>query len=195
MALIGNGAKAKTLDFAAEERRRAGYLRGAAHRQEAQERVETNLEPWQVALWRKHRYAKDAHGRLLFTGTPDHKAARFQEWLAEHEREVVGQHARAAEAKGLQIVRERENRAAVAVPCRTPFRFRTKAACNPETPRKKRPKWMGSTLLRSGRSVEVPCGPPDRYRVKELCDPNAKWRQAPTYVVEPEQEHAFAGLI
>ena len=172
-----------------------GYLRGAEHRAESQERVEQNLDPWEIPMWRKHRYAKGADGKLLFTGTPDHKATRFREWLEEHQREVQGQRSRLGEEKASQLVSARVNAAGVAVPCRTPWRFRTKAACNPDTPKKKRPKWMGSSLLRSGRSAEVPCGPPDRYRVKELCDPNAKWRRAPTYVVEPEQEHAFAGLI
>jgi hypothetical protein len=192
MSLIGNGAK--RLDLGAEERRRAGYLRGAEHRAESQERVEQNLDPWEIPMWRKHRYAKDAHGRLLFTGTPDHKAMRFREWLEEHQREVQGQRARAGEAKAVEVVRSYEARPAIAVPCREPYRFRTKAACNPETPRKRRPKWMGSSLLRSGRSVEVPCAEPNRYRVKELCDPNAKWRRVTT-PLEVEEPHAFEGLL
>ena len=192
MSLIG---RSKPLDYAAEERRRAGYIRGAEHRAEAQERVEQNLDPWEIPMWRKHRYAKDANGRLLFTGTPDHKAMRFREWLEDHQREVTGQRARMGEAQAAELVHAKVNAAAIAVPCRDPWRFRTKAACNPETPRKRRPKWMGSSLLRSGRNVEVPCAEPNRYRVKELCDPNAKWRRAPLTLPAEEPEHAFAGLL
>lgn len=170
---------------------RSSYLRGAEHRQEAQERVEANLDPWEIPMWRKHRYAKGPNGKLLFTGTPDHKAMRFREWLEAHEREATGQRARAAEEATARAVRAREKRAVVATPCRTPFRFRTKAACNPEA---RQPKWTRSTLLRAGRSVEVPCGPPDRYRNKELCDPKARWRAPPPPLVE-EPVHAFEGLI
>ena len=130
---------------------------------------------------------------MRFTGTPDHKAELFREWLEANAREATHQRSKAAEAKATELVRTKLNAAAVAVPCRDPWRFRTKAACNPETPRKRRPKWMGSSLLRSGRSVEVPCAEPNRYRVKELCDPHAKWRTVTTPVYE--EPHAFEGLI
>jgi len=64
-----------------------GYLSGA-RMAEHNQAVETNLEPWMVPLWRRHRYMKRSDGRAMFTGTPDHKAETFREWLETSPAEV-----------------------------------------------------------------------------------------------------------
>jgi len=176
-------------------RDRSSYLRGAEHRAEANEAVEVNLDPWDVPTWRKHRYDKGAGGKLLFTGTPDQKARKFREWLETHEAEARGERSRAGEAKTASMVRTRTRGAAVNVPCKTPYRFRTKAACKPEPP-KRGAAWTRSSLLgKPGRHVEVPCEEKYRPRVKELCEPGkTSWGRAWTPPAE-EPEHAFAGLL
>ena len=148
--------------------------------------VESNLEPWMVPLWRRHRYMKRADGRAMFTGTPDHKAETFREWLestpAEVRREV---HERGEQATA-KVLRQREAAPFVATPCDEPFRFRTRAVCRPT--KAKPPNW---SLMRAGRSVDVPCEEPFRFRNKELCFPKERrWAPAPV-----EEEHAFARLL
>ena len=191
---MGRAAKS-LLGLGQRDPSRARHL-GAEHRSEGNEAVEVNLDPWDIPTWRKHRYDKGPGGKLLFVGTPDQKARKFKEWLEGHTAEAQGERARDAERSTGRMVKARENRAAVAVPCKTPYRFRTKAACNPETKPKKKPAWTRSSLLgKPGRHVEVLCEEKFRPRVKELCYPEqASWGKAWTPPAE-EPEHAFAGLI
>jgi len=189
-------ASSSALLLPSAEALRRGYLRGAEHRAEANEAVEVNLDPWEIAAWRKHRYDKRPDGTMRFRGTPDQKALAFREWLEAHEREATHERAAAAEKKTKKEIKAREARAGVAVPCKTPYRFRTKAACK-SLPPNRQPKWTRSSLLsKPGRHVEVPCDPPNRPRVKELCEPSkSRWGKAWTSPVSDEPEHAFAGLL
>lgn len=164
------------------------YLAGA-RLQEHNDRVEANLDPWEIATWRRHRYAKDAHGRPLFHGAPDQKARQFREWLEGRGREVGGERSRAAERKVTEEVRRHGSRAKATVPCAPGWRYRTKAACKGEPPR----AW--GRLLGRG-STELDCGPPHRARVKDLCVPSkGRERRWLGTVAEVEEPHAFEGLI
>lgn len=163
-----------------------GYL-SAARMQEHNQSVESNLEPWMVPLWRRHRYMKRPDGRAMFTGTPDHKAESFREWLESAPAEVRREVHERGEKATAKVLRQREAQPFVATPCVEPHRFRTKAVCKP-TERNRPPKW---SLMRAGRTIDVPCEEPFRFRNKELCFPKER-RWAPPLV---EEEHAFAGLI
>jgi hypothetical protein len=162
-----------------KQREKASYLRGWEHRREKDEAVEVNLSPEEAALWRRMK------GR--FKGTPHERMTKFRHWLHDHPGELERETGRRSESRVVDLVRRRESAAAVAVPCRDPFRFRTKAACRGTKPQ---PKWTRSSLLRAGRSVEVPCAA-ERPRVKELGQPRER-----RWVPPPEEPvHAFEGLL
>jgi hypothetical protein len=178
VSLLGGAAPVR------KPREKVSYLRGWEHRREADEAVEVNLRPDEIALWRKIK--------ARFKGSPHERFEKFRHYVHDHPEALRAHVALVGETQAAALVRARESAAAVKVPCRTPYRFRTKAACNPETPHKRQPKWMRSSLLRAGRSVEVLCGPPDRWRVKEFCHPRER-RWVPPPPEEPV--HAFEGLI
>lgn len=166
---------------------RARHLTAGARLHEHNDRVEQNLDPWEVPAWRRHRYAKGPGGKPLFHGSPDQKARQFREWLEGHQAEARAGVAQRGERETAKLVRQQTSAAAVKVPCREPYRFRTRAACRGTKPQA---KWTKSSLLRAGRSVEVPCAA-ERPRVKEFCRPRERrW-------VPPAEEpaHAFEGLL
>lgn len=147
-------------------------------RRERDERVEQNLDPWELEAFRRHK--------ALFKGTPEERTRAFREWTEEHPAELRGHAARSGESKAARLVREkREREKGVKVPCAAPWRKRVRAACNPEAKRK--PKW---TLTIGGHRVEVPCDAPWRFGIKRDCRPKKKWapsvRKAPPKPAEPE---------
>ena len=146
------------------------YARGWEKRKEADERVEVNLDPWEIATWRQNR--------TRFKGTPDERLRAFRDWSEEHEAETRGERARETETMAARLIREKRAREkGVKVPCAAPWRYRTRAACRPGNGngRWKRPSWT----LFGGRRVEVPCEEPYRFRVKRDCAP--KKRKAATW--------------
>lgn len=164
--------------LARKPREHASYLRGWEHRRESDEAVEVNLRPDEVALFRKMR--------ARFKGTPHERLEKFRHYLHDHPEALRGHVSKTGEERAKALVKARENRAAVGIPCEPPYRFRTKAACKPErTPHT--PRWS----LLGGRKVLVPCGPPHRARSKELCHPKETYWKAPA----EEPSHAFEGLL
>jgi hypothetical protein len=163
---------------ARKPRERASYLRGWEHRREKEEAVLVNLSPDEIVLWRKIKNR--------FKGSPHERFEKFKHYVHEHPEELrrrLGEH---GEERAKALVRKREAAPFVNVPCEPPWRYRTKAACNPEA--KRPPPW---SLLPSGRRMDVPCAPPHRFRVKELCEPKERRWSPPA----EEHEHAFAGLL
>jgi hypothetical protein len=152
---------------AAKRREPSSYARGWEKRRETDERVEQNLDPREIAAWRR--------SKALFKGTPDERARKFREYQEERSSELRGEFASAGEATALRLVKtKREREVGVKVPCRKPYRRRVKAACNPELPRKRRPRW---SLTVAGHRIEVPCDAPWRFSIKRDCRP-AKGRKA-----------------
>ena len=167
--------------LARKPREHISYLRGWEHRREKEEAVEVNLHPEEIPLWRRIK--------TRFKGTSHERFTKFRHYVHDHPEELRKETSGRSERRVVELVRERQSVAGVKVPCREPWRFRTKAACDPAA--KRQPKWTRSSLLRAGRAVEVPCGPPDRYRVKELCVPRER-----RWVPPPEEHvHAFEGLL
>jgi hypothetical protein len=131
-------------------------------RRERDERVEQNLDPWEIDTWRRHK--------RNFKGTPEQRLRAFRDWLEEREAETRGERARAGEEKAARLVREKRARErGVEVPCWRPWRYRTKAACAPADKRIRRPRW--SLFVGKSPRVEVPCDEPWRFSVKSLCKP------------------------
>jgi hypothetical protein len=146
----------------------SSYLRGWEKRREADERVEQNLDPWEIPTWRKHR--------ALFKGSPEKRTRAFRDWLEERDAETRGERSSAAEKETSRLVREkREREKGVKVPCRRPWRFRTRAACAPAERKVRRPRW--SLFAGASKRIEVPCEEPFRFSVKALCAPPAKTKK------------------
>jgi hypothetical protein len=169
---------------AAKRREPSSYARGWEKRREADERVEQNLDPWELPEFRRHR--------ALFKGTAEERTRAFREWSESHAAELGGARARAGESHAARLVREkRERERGIKVPCAAPYRRRVKAACNPES--KRRPAW---SLTVVGRRIEVPCDAPWRFSVKRDCAPKKK--KAATWATlakaaprPPEDERGF----
>jgi hypothetical protein len=155
------------------EARRAGARRGWEHRKEADEAVETNLSPHEIALWRKMK--------ARWKGTPHARLEAFRHYLHDHPGELRAERSAHGEARAKALVRERERAAFSKAPCAPPYRARNKRAC----------KVGGIATFLGG--VEIPCREPYRYRTKDLCNPKAKWKAwaAP----EEGRANVFEGLF
>jgi len=144
---------------AAKRREPASFARAWEKRREQDERGEQNLDPWEIATWRKHK--------ALFKGTPEERTRAFRDWLEEHAAELREARSSAAERRAEGLVKEKRAREkGVSVPCGAPWRKRVRQACNPESQRK--PTWAS---LAGGRRVEVPCADPWRFATKRDCKP------------------------
>lgn len=102
-------------------REKVSYLRGWEHRREKDEAVETNLDPWEIALWRKIK--------ARFKGSPQARLRGFREYVSKHPKEIYGEIEVVSAAKTAQLLHAKGEWVGVEVPCAPPWRYRVKSTC------------------------------------------------------------------
>lgn len=116
------------------EAQRRGALLGAAHRQESDEAVERELDPHEIALWRrtKGQFKKDPKWS---------RVEQFRHYLHDHPDAIYDSLERVSESALTRLLREKaaldKARRDVSVPCETPYRVRTKRLCAMANPKAK----------------------------------------------------------
>jgi|SRR5579859_862216 len=121
------GARSPRAPRAPKVRERASYLRGWEHRRESDERVEQNLDPFEIDLWRKLR------GQ--FKGTPHARLEAFRKYVEEHPRDIYAFQQKRSEARVEATVKLSRDLGGVEVPCAPPWRYRTRELCKLFRPR------------------------------------------------------------